>query len=93
MEEYERAYLEAVTDNLAASIASGMRSVTDESLFEDEEHLTPSGRLWAQGYLTGRLSLLRSGSTGNPNLSSDDLEEVVALVEANQASIAAQLYG
>lgn len=93
MEEYERAYLEAVADNLAASIASGMRSVTDEPLFEDEESLTAGGRLWAQGYLTGRLSVLRSGSTGNPNLSNDDLDQVASVVERNQASIAAQLYG
>ena len=93
MEAYERDYLDDVANNLAASIASGMRTVTEDRLFEDETSLTASGRLWAQGYLTGRLSMLRSGSTGNPNLSADDLEQLADLVERNEAEIAAQLYG
>lgn len=93
MEEYEREFLEAVVENLAASIASGMRSTTDEDLFEDDANLTAAGRMWAQGYLTGRLSIVRAGSTGNPNLSASDLEEVAALIDDNEASIAAQLYG
>lgn len=93
MEEYEREFLRAVAGNLAASIATGMRSTTDEDLFEDETTLTTAGRMWARGYLTGRLSIVRSGTTGNPNLSSEDLEEVAALIDQNESDIAAQLYG
>lgn len=93
MEEYERKFLEAVTENLAASIASGMRSTTEVDLFEDEATLTAAGRMWAQGYLTGRLSIVRSSSMGNPNLSADDLETVADLIEREEADIAAQLYG
>jgi|GEM_PF-2985911 len=93
MEQYEREFLEAVAANLAASIASGMRSTTDEDLFEDETTLTVAGRMWARGYLTGRLSIVRSGTTGNPNLSADDLEAVAALIDQNESDIAAQLYG
>jgi hypothetical protein len=93
MEEYERKFLQAVAGNLAASIATGMRSTADEDLFEDETTLTPAGRMWARGYLTGRLSVVRSGATGNPNLSADDLEAVAALIDQNESDIAAQLYG
>ncbi len=93
MEEYEREFLRAVAGNLAANIASSMRTSVDEDLFEDESTLTPAGRLWAQGYLTGRLSVVRSGATGNPNLSADDLGAVADLIERREADIAAQLYG
>lgn len=93
MEEYEREFLQAVAGNLSASIATSMRSTADQDLFEDETTLTTAGQMWATGYLTGRLSIVRSGATGNPNLSSDDLEEVVALIDENESDIAAQLYG
>jgi len=93
MEQYEREFLEAVAGNLAASIASGMRSTSEADLFEDETTLTPAGRMWAEGYLIGRLSLVRSGTTGNPNLSADDVEAVASLIEQSESDIAAQLYG
>ena len=92
MEEYEREFLEAVTGNLTANIASGMRTTVEADLFEDETTLTTAGRLWAQGYLTGRLSVVRSGTTGNPNLSSGDLDAVAEVIDRHEADIAAQLY-
>ena len=93
MEPYETEYLEAVVDNLAASVANGMREgTTGEELVESEDRLTASGRLWVNGYLTSRLSALRAGAHGNPNLSREDLEYVSSFVDEHQAQFAAELY-
>ncbi|WP_313691991.1 hypothetical protein [Halorarum halobium] len=93
MEAYERAYLEAIAENLAASIAMGMRDGSaDVELVESEDRLTTAGELWVRGYLTGRLSMFRAGTNGNPNLSAADLTEIAAFVEDHQAGFAAELY-
>lgn len=93
MESYEEAYLEAVIDNLAASIANAMRDGTAaDDLVESEDRLTDSGRLWVDGFLTGRLTMLRSGAVGNPNLSESDRRRVSALVERRESAVAAELY-
>ena len=93
MEAYERAYLDAIADNLAASVASAMRDGADDvDLVESEDLLTASGRLWVHGYLTSRLSTFRAGSRGNPNLSREDLELIAAFVDERQGAFAAELY-
>lgn len=92
MEEYERAFLEAVMENLSASIASGMAEERAHRLYDDETTLTDQGEMWVQGYLTGRLGMLRGGSLGNPNLSPEDADEVAGIVERNESRVAAQLY-
>lgn len=93
MEQYETAYLETIVDNLAASVASGMReAATDVDLVESEDRLTASGRLWVRGYLTSRLSTFRAGTRGNPNLSQEDHEYIAEFVDEHQAGFAAQLY-
>lgn len=93
MEPYETAYLEAIADNLAASVASGMRDdATDVDLVESDDRLTTSGRLWVRGYLTSRLSTFRAGTRGNPNLSQEDHEFLAEFVDEHQAGVAAELY-
>ena len=92
MEEYERAFLDTVMKNMAASIASGMHEETADRLYDDETTLTDQGRMWAQGYLTGSLAMLRGASRGNPNLSPDDAEEVAEIVRRDEGRIASQLY-
>lgn len=93
MEEYEVAYLEAVVDNLSASIASSMRDgVDDEPMVESDDQLTRAGRMWLRGYLTGRLAVHRAGVVGNPNLNESDLQRVSELADGREAAVAAELY-
>lgn len=92
METYEREFVEAVAENLGASIANGMRDAEDRDLLADERRLTEAGQQWVHGYLTGRLAMLRSGATGNPNLTVDDVEQVATIADRKEGDIAAQLY-
>lgn len=93
MESYEQAYLEAIIENLAASIANCMRDgVVDAEMVETQGNLTTHGRLWVCGYMTSRLSMIRAGRLGNPNLTADDLDAVTALVAQHESTIAAELY-
>lgn len=93
MEPYEQAYLEAVIENLAASIANCMRDgVVDAEMVATQDHLTNHGRLWVCGYMTSRLSMIRAGRLGNPNLTADDLDAVTDLVTRHESIIAAELY-
>lgn len=89
--DYERQFVRDVIDNLSASVAGGMRE-GDGEFVESGETLTPQGLAYVRGYLTGRLSMLRGGSIGNPNLSEEDVEELTAIVEENEAAVAAELY-
>ena len=91
VQDYERQFVRDVIDNLPASIAGGMREGGDEFV-ESGEALTPLGVAYVRGYLTGRLSMLRGGTIGNPNLSEGDIEEIVSIVEENEAAVAAELY-
>ncbi|MFB6129883.1 MAG: hypothetical protein ABEJ28_03570 [Salinigranum sp.] len=91
MEEYERQFMADVIESLSVSIASGMREC-EEEFVESKEGLTDHGRLYVRGYLTARLSMLRSAAVGNPNLTADDVDQITSLVEDNEAKIAAQLY-
>jgi hypothetical protein len=93
MRDHERRFLEEMIDTLAVSIASGMRGESSDRLVDSQHRLTESGRYWVHGYLVGRLTMLKSWTTGNPNLSDDDIREVTELVEGHEASIAAELYG
>jgi hypothetical protein len=93
MEPYEEAYLEAILENLATSIAQCLRDGgVDVELAESRDRLTDGGRLWVCGYVTSRLSMLRAGEGGNPNLSADDLERVHEVVDRHQSAIACQLH-
>jgi hypothetical protein len=93
MDPHERLFLEEMIETLAVSIASGMRSEPNERLVESRDQLTECGRFWVHGYLIGRLTMLKSWTSGNPNLSQDDVEQVIELVDGHEASIAAELYG
>lgn len=92
MEEDERRFLERMLDTLGPSLARNMRETPTDDLVADDDRLTERGRLWVHGYLTGRLSMLRAGATGNPNLSAGDLSEIEDLVDGREAGIAAELY-
>ncbi|QLG61446.1 hypothetical protein [Halorarum salinum] len=93
MKPHEIAFLEEIADNRSASIASAMRDGTaDVELVESESRLTVHGRLWVRGYLTDRFSMYRAGTTGNPNLTAEDLERIAEFVDEHQAGFAAELY-
>lgn len=92
MHEYERQFTEAVAENLAASIANEVRDGDVSRLVDSEEALTEKGRLYVRGYLVGRLSMLRAGAVGNPNLSADDTAAVAEILDEHEARIAAELY-
>ncbi|MFD1589483.1 hypothetical protein ACFR9U_21105 [Halorientalis brevis] len=93
MESYEQAYLEMIVENMAASMANCMRDgVVDFEMVAGPDHLTDRGRLWVCGYMTSRLSMIRAGTHGNPNLSTADLTRLKDLVEQHESAIAAELY-
>lgn len=93
MRDFEREFAETVIDNLSTSIANSVREANDiESLVDDENQLTPIGRMYVLGYLTGRLTMVRAGAIGNPNLSVEDLETLAAIVDDHESGIAAALY-
>ncbi|AQL41767.1 hypothetical protein BV210_03110 [Halorientalis sp. IM1011] len=93
MEPYEEEYLEAILENLSTSMAQCMRDGgVDAELVESRDRLTTSGRLWVCGYVTSRLSMVRAGEVGNPNLSVRDLEHVHEVVERHESAIACQLH-
>lgn len=93
MREFERQFAEAVVDNLSTSIANSVREAGEvETLVEGEEQLSSAGRMYVRGYVTGRLTMLRAGVVGNPNLSATDLEQVADLVDEREGAIAAALY-
>lgn len=93
MREFERQFVEMVVENLSTSIANSVRETYDvETLVDDDERLTAAGRLYVLGYLTGRLTMVRAGAIGNPNLSAEDLEALGEVVDDHESSIAAALY-
>ncbi|WP_335999513.1 hypothetical protein [Halorientalis halophila] len=93
MEPYEEAYLEAILENLGTSMAHCMRDgEPGVELVESESELTNSGRLWVCGYVTSRLSTMRAGAGGNPNLTVTDLDRVEAVVDRHESTIAGHLY-
>jgi hypothetical protein len=93
MEPYERAYLEAVVENLSASIANCLRDgMTDVETIDDGGELTAPGHFWVCGYMTSRLAALRACAVGNPNLDADDLSDVRAIVSDHQREIVTELY-
>jgi hypothetical protein len=93
MESYERQFAEAVVDDLSTSIANNVREAIDvDALVEDEQNLTTEGRMYVRGYVVGRLTMLRAGAVGNPNLSAGDLERITEIVDRNESGIAAALY-
>lgn len=93
MRDFEREFTEAVVENLSTSIANNVREAMDvEDLVDDERRLTETGRMYVRGYVTGRLTMLRAGAVGNPNLSAADIREVAEVVDEKEGSIAAALY-
>jgi hypothetical protein len=93
MEDFERAFIDAVIQNVPASIASNLRELLDQGTFvESEDRLTPRGRMFVFGYVTGQLTLVRAATTGNPNLSATDISEVRDCIDAHENHIAAALY-
>lgn len=93
MREFERQFTESVVENLSTSIANNVREAMDvEDLVDDEQHLTDKGRMYVRGYVTGRLTMLRAGAVGNPNLSAEDIEGIAEIVDENEGGIAAALY-
>lgn len=98
MQSYERAFIDEVIQNLAASIASHLREGLDaESFFVDDEGLTDEGLtdegwMFVYGYVTSRLTVLRASTTSNPNLTVEDMEEVRSCIDEHEANIAAELY-
>ena len=93
MEPYEEAYLEEIVENLTSSMANCLRNEnSDVDLLRDSRRLSPGGRLWVCGFVTSRLSMLRSSTGGNPNLTAADLSHVEDLVGRHEAAIASDLY-
>ena len=93
MEPYEEEYLEAILENLSTSMAQCMREGdAGVELVRNRSQLTDSGRLWVCGYVTSRLSMMRAGEVGNPNLSPEDLDRVHEVVARHESAIAEQLY-
>ncbi|WP_327053328.1 hypothetical protein [Halomicrococcus gelatinilyticus] len=93
MKEHERKFLEDTVTHLATSIANNLREEyrTDE-IIEDKNTLTDYGEMWVRGYLMGRLTLIRGCSTGNPNVSPDDITEIGRLVDEHEGRIASTVY-
>lgn len=93
MEPYEEEYLEAILENLSTSMAQCMRDGgVDVELVESQDQLTDSGRIWVCGYVTSRLSMVRAGKVGNPNLTVEDLDHVHEVVDRHESTIACQLH-
>lgn len=93
MREFERQFAETVIENLSTSIANSVREANDiESLVDGDNELSAIGRMYVLGYLTGRLTMVRAGAIGNPNLSVDDLETLADIVDDHESGIAAALY-
>ena len=93
MREFERQFAEAVVETLSTSIANNVREAGEVStLVADDQQLTDEGRMYVRGYLTGRLTMVRAGAVGNPNLSVEDLEEIAGIVDEHEGAIAAALY-
>jgi len=93
MKDHERTFLEDTVTHLATSIANDLREEfgTDE-IIENRDTLTDYGAMWVEGYLMGRLTLIRGCSTGNPNVSPDDITEIRALVDEHEGRIASAVY-
>lgn len=93
MRDHERQFTEAIVREQAASIAGDLREAGDVSeLVVDDRRLTDKGRLYVRGFVVGRLSMVRAGVIGNPNLSTADLDAVRSAIEENEAAIAAELH-
>ncbi|SEN91066.1 hypothetical protein SAMN05216388_100630 [Halorientalis persicus] len=93
MEQYEEAYLEAILENLSTSMAQCLREGDPGvELVRNRSQLTDSGRFWVCDYVTSRLSMVRVGEGGNPNLTADDLDRVREVVGRHESAIAEQLY-
>jgi hypothetical protein len=93
MRDSEQECLETLLGAFPARIARVMRGVYDqEQLLGDDQELTPVGRAWVEGYVSAQLVVIRSVTTGKPNLSDDDAEMVNDLVLQHESEIAAQLY-
>lgn len=91
--DHERQFTEAIVQDLAASIAGDLRETADVAeLVTADQQLTSKGRLFVRGFVLGRLSMVRAGVVGNPNLSTEDLEAVESTIEENESAIAAELH-
>ncbi|WP_440007186.1 hypothetical protein [Halomicrococcus sp. SG-WS-1] len=93
MKDHERKFLEDTLAHHSASIANELREgFGTEEIIEDRNTLTDNGGMWVRGYLTGWLTLIRGCSTGNPNISPDDIAEIGTLVDEHGGRIAGEVY-
>ncbi|RXK46240.1 hypothetical protein [Halorientalis pallida] len=92
MEAYEEAYVEAIIENLGARMATCMREDAETEMVRDRARLTDGGRLWACGYVTSRLSMLRADAADTPNLSAADHHRIRDLVDRHESTIASELH-
>jgi hypothetical protein len=93
MKDHEREFLDETVTSRATSIANVLREeFGTDKIIENRDTLTDYGEMWVQGYLMGRLTLIRGCSTGNPNVSPDDITEIGALIDEHEGRIASAVY-
>jgi hypothetical protein len=92
MNEHRRWVLETLIENFSTRIGQGLREQKDLEILDENDGLSTVGEVWVQGYLTAQMSVICGVTSGNPNLSAEEIETIASVVQNNSDQIAAGLY-
>jgi hypothetical protein len=94
MNDHERWVVETLLATFSARIGQDLRQVdSDQPPSGDEDTLSPTCEAWVRGYLTAHLCFVRGLTTGNPNVTAEEMAEIASIVRHHTDEIAATLYG
>lgn len=91
MDFAERGAVEKTLDDILDSESPGFREAGGADLIESSGELTPAGRLYTAGILTGILATIRTFADETSELTSDEIDEIDQIVSRREREMAARL--